>query len=340
MLTVALCLMLSLAPQADASGPSPFGGEGSQNFPGPLMAPSIQAFASVGRQTVYAGSFGMGVFRSEDKGQSWSAANAGLTDPFILSLAAAPNGIVYAGTFRGGVFRTKDGRSWEAVNEGLKRLEIKALLVQQGVVYAGTGDGLYRRSLDGETEWTAVTKGLEDVLVHAVAIASDHTMYVGTSGKGILRYAPHAHEWQRVTHGLMDHEGLRENFIRVLTIDKDQALYAGTFDGGVFRSGDGGVTWRPISRALPNDSIRGIVSQDAGLYVGTGRGIFKTVNQGGQWMPLNKGLTEMAIQSLIAADGGVLYAGTNAGAFRSDDGGATWIGISEGFQSEIQHKGK
>ena len=97
------------------------------------MAPSIQALASVGPHTVYAGSFGMGVFRSEDRGQSWTAANAGLTDPFILSLATGPNGMIYAGTFRGGVFRTKDGgKSWETFNTGLKRLEVKALLVKQG----------------------------------------------------------------------------------------------------------------------------------------------------------------------------------------------------------------
>jgi len=159
---------------------------------------------------------------------------------------------------------------------------------------------------------------------------------VGTSGKGILRYAPHALEWQRVTHGLIDHEGLRENFIRVLAIDRDRALYAGTFDGGVFRSGDGGATWRPISRALPNDSIRGILLLESGLYVGTGRGIYKTQNQGEQWVPVNKGLTEMSIQALAAGDGGILYAGTNSGVFRSDDGGLQWVGISEGLQQQPQ----
>ena len=334
--TVACCLFtVSLLAQANASGPSPFGSEVPQNFPGPMMAPSIQALASVGPQTVYAGSFGMGIFRSEDRGQTWTAVNTGLSDPFILSLTVGPNGIIYAGTFRGGIFRTKDaGKSWESFNTGLKRLEVKALLVKQGVLYAGTGDGLYSRSLEGMSEWTVVTKGLDDVLVHAIAMAPDHTLYVGTSGKGILRYAPRAQEWERVTHGLMDHEGLRENFIRVLTIDKDHALYAGTFDGGVFRSGDGGATWRPISRALPNDSIRGIVLHENHLYVGTGRGIFKTMNQGGLWTPINKGLTEMSIQALIAGESGVLYAGTNSGAFRSDDGGTTWANISTGLQAE------
>ena len=132
-------------------------------------------------------------------------------------------------------------------------------------------------------------------------------------------------------HGLKDHEGLIENFIRVLVAGKDRTLYAGTFDGGVFRSGDGGDTWRPISRALPNDSIRGIVVGQRGLVVATGRGIFKSLDDGRQWMPLNAGLTELSVQALTLAGSGVFYAGTSAGAFRSDDEGRHWVNISEGL---------
>jgi photosystem II stability/assembly factor-like uncharacterized protein len=123
-----------------------------------------------------------------------------------------------------------------------------------------------------------------------------------------------------------------ENFIRVLVIDQDQSIFAGTFGGGVFRSADGGMTWRPISRALPNDSIRGIVLLDQGLIVATGNGIFKTVDKGKQWIPLNKGLTNLAIQVLIGSGSGVLYAGTSAGVFRSDDG-LTWIAVNQGLEA-------
>lgn len=297
-------------------------------------APSIQALTTAGSQTVYAGSFGMGVFRSDDRGSSWTSVNAGLSDPFILSLATGHDGTVYAGTFRGGVFRSRDnGNSWKPVNSGLKRLEIKALLIQEGTVYAGTGDGLYRMQ-EGADHWTVVTKGLDETLVHSIAMAPDRTLYVGTSGKGLFRYKPNGSEWQRLSHGLVDHEGLIENFIRVLTMDKNQMLYAGTFDGGVFLSKDGGVTWRPISRALPNDSIRGIVTNEKGLFVATGRGVFKSQNQGVQWIPVNNGLTELSVQVLVAANDGALYAGTSSGAFRSDDDGKNWVGISEGLIRE------
>jgi photosystem II stability/assembly factor-like uncharacterized protein len=125
---------------------------------------------------------------------------------------------------------------------------------------------------------------------------------------------------------------LVENFIRVLAIDKEQELYAGTFDGGVFHSSDGGKSWTPISRALPNDSIRGLITNDRGIYVATGRGIYKTVDRGRQWMPLNKGLSNLSVQVLFDAGDGAWYAGTNSGVFRSDDDGLNWIAISEGLQ--------
>lgn len=295
-------------------------------------APSIQALAVAKGRAVYAGSFGRGVFRSDDRGSSWSAMNTGLTDPFVLALAVAPDSTIYAGTLRGGVFRSRDGgRSWQTLNGGLKRLEVKALLIHGGVVYAGTGDGVYRLA-EGEDRWKVVTQGLDDTLVHSIVRAADGTLFAGTSGKGVHRYKPNTPGWIRLSQGLKDHEGMVENFIRVLAVDYEQALYAGTFDGGVFLSSDGGQTWRPISRALPNDSIRGIVASEKGLFVATGRGIYASVDQGRKWTPLNTGLTELSVQVMIVSTDGSLYAGTSAGAFRSDDGGKNWIGISDGLQ--------
>lgn len=292
---------------------------------------SIQALTAVGSDLVYAGSFGHGLFQSEDRGATWTRSGQGVTDPFILTLTTGKDGAVYAGTFRGGVFRSRDrGKSWQAINSGLKRQEIKSLLAAGETVYAGTADGVYR--LGAADRWAVVTTGLDDILVHALALSSDGTLFAGTSGKGILRFKSQSTGWVRQQHGLKDHEGMTENFIRVLTIDPEGGIYAGTFDGGVFRSGDGGVTWRPISRALPNDSIRGILFNSRGLFVATGHGIFKTIDKGRQWIPLNKGLTSMSVQVLIESGAGVLYAGTSEGAFRSNDDGQTWSAINQGLE--------
>lgn len=341
---VLLRLMLSLplvawaAPGSPQTGPpqlhmAPADGSGaSQGQSFGQETTSIQALTSAGNDLVYAGSFGLGLFRSEDRGATWTKSGQGVTDPFILTLTTGKDGAIYAGTFRGGVFRSRDhGKSWQAINSGLKRQEIKALLAVGDAVYAGTSDGVYRLNAAND-RWSVVTTGLDDILVHALALSSDGTLFAGTSGKGILRFKAQSTGWVRQQHGLKDHEGMTENFIRVLTIDPEGGIYAGTFDGGVFRSGDGGVTWRPISRALPNDSIRGILFNSRGLFVATGHGIFKTTDKGRQWVPLNKGLTSMSIQVLIESGAGVLYAGTSEGAFRSDDDGRTWHPINQGLE--------
>lgn len=308
------------------------GGEEYKGFdPYGQSAASVQALVAVGKETVYAGSFGRGVFRSGDRGDTWAQAGPGIADPFILCLATGKDGSVYAGTFRGGVFRSRDeGKTWQPVNAGFKRLEIKALLVTGDEIYAGTGDGVYRLNQAGD-RWSVVTTGLDDVLVHTLVRSQDGTLYAGTSGQGVVRFKQHSEGWVRMRHGLKDHEGMVENFIRVLAIDREQGIFAGTFDGGVFRSADGGSTWRPISRALPNDSIRGIVAAEDGLIVATGHGIFKTVDKGRQWMPLNKGLTNLSIQVLIGPAAGALYAGTSSGVFRSDDG-STWVSVNQGLE--------
>ena len=299
------------------------------------QAASIQALAVAGSDILYAGSFGLGIFRSDDRGATWTKSGDGVSDPFILSLATAKDGTVYVGTFRGGVFRTTDqGKTWHPVNAGLKRKEVKTLLAVGDLMYAGTADGAYRLN-PSDDRWGVVTSGLDEILVHALAQSADGTLYAGTSGKGVLRFKANTTGWVRLHDGLKDHEGMVENFIRVLTIDREGGIYAGTFDGGVFRSPDGGSTWRPISRALPNDSIRGIIFNSRGLFVATGHGIFKSTDKGRQWVPLNNGLTSMAVQVLVESPSGSLFAGTNAGAFRSDDDGKSWSPINEGLEGGL-----
>src|SRR5438093_3514986 len=72
--------------------------------------------------TVYAGTDGLGGFKTTNGGGSWSAANTGLTSKRVLGLevSQASTRTVYAGTYGGGVFKTTNGGSrWSAVNTGL-----------------------------------------------------------------------------------------------------------------------------------------------------------------------------------------------------------------------------
>ena len=152
-------LTLSLVGSAFAQQPSP--------SPFESQAASIQALTMVGSDILYAGSFGLGVFRSEDRGATWTKSSEGVSDPFILSLATAKDGTVYVGSFRGGVFRTTDqGKTWHPVNAGLKRKEVNTLVAVGDLLYAGTADGAYRLN-STDDHWGVVTSGLDEILFHA-----------------------------------------------------------------------------------------------------------------------------------------------------------------------------
>ena len=173
-------------------------------------APSIQALVVTKDRHVYAGSFGMGVFRSGDQGQSWDPVNAGLTDLFLLCLAEGSDGRIYAGTVRGGVFRTtKDGIKWERINEGLKRVEVKALLSSSHGIFAGTGRGVYKWK-NSEARWELLANELDQLLTPSLAMFNKGTLLVATAGKGLLGYDLKGAEpipWGQASSNLVDPKG-------------------------------------------------------------------------------------------------------------------------------------
>lgn len=307
------------------------------------FSPSVQALAVTKHGVLFAGSFGTGVFRSHDRGESWTPMNEGLSDLFLLCLAVDAKGRVYAGTVRGGVFRTTDdGQQWVSISKGLKHVEVKSLLVNSKGVFAGTGRGIYRWNASLQT-WSAVADELDQLLIASMIMIEDHILLAATAGKGLFRYdisGATASKWQGKASELIDpKERLSHRFLRIVATGTNNHIFLGTQDGGIFRSTDMGSSWHTISRSLPNDSIRGIVADDSGLYVGTGRGIYQLDEESRRWQPRNTGLTETAIETLLIAPQGILYAGTSAGAFRSDNGGVSWVNVSEGLGQQMLRSG-
>ena len=148
--------------------------------------------------TLYAGTWGGGVFKSTNSGGTWTAINAGLTDPFISALAIDPSApaTLYAGTasgFSGGVFKSTDGgASWTAINAGLSTREIGALAIDPSTparLYAGTWAFVFK-STDAGANWTIVSTGLTDdyLTIYSLAIdpSTPATLYALTNG-GIFK---------------------------------------------------------------------------------------------------------------------------------------------------------
>jgi ligand-binding sensor domain-containing protein len=189
--------------------------------------------------------------------------------------------------------------------------------------------------MEAEGRWVMLTEELDQALVSGLAMLDTHILLAATAGKGLFQYDVRTAQPAKrkgSSSDLVDpKERLSHRYFRVVAVNRHQHIYLGAQDGGIFRSTDHGASWSSMSRTLPNDSIRSIVSHSSGLFVGTGRGVYTMTSNDGKWKSINTGLTELSIQTLIMTTQGVLYAGTSAGVFRSDNGGGQWVDVSEGM---------
>ena len=100
-----------------------------------------------------------GLFRSDDKGNSWTRITTKEMTHTVEALATSGR-VLYAGTTGGGVFRSEDkGDTWITVNNGLTDQTVSALLaVSEDIVFVGTWGWRYfsdngRREVLGGSEY-------------------------------------------------------------------------------------------------------------------------------------------------------------------------------------------
>ncbi|HUM02031.1 MAG TPA: PKD domain-containing protein [Thermoanaerobaculia bacterium] len=317
-------------------------GEGVWTSGGPyveyLMALAIDPSAPA---TLYAGTWGAGVFKSTNGGGSWTAINAGLTYPHVGALAIDPsapatlyasNFHVYGGANAGvdgaGVFKsTNGGESWTAINAGLTNLNVFALAIDSSApatLYAGTWGGGVLKSTNGGESWTAINAGLTDRHVSALAIdpSAPATIYAGMGYTGRVYKSTNGGGTWTSTSDYPNRD------VDALAIDPSASstLYAGLGTSefsfppmGIIKSTDGGANWTESRADLFVLALAIDPSTPATLYAGTrGDGVFKSTDAGGSWTAVNAGLSNLTINALALdhTGGTTLYAGTDYGVWQ------------------------
>lgn len=260
------------------------------------VAPSRES-----EEHVFIGTQDDGILRSDDTGQTWTGANAGLLDLTVLALAFSPDA-------------TRD---------------------QTG--FAATASGLYR-TRNGGKSWRAVELPLDEPAVQALAIspafADDRLIFAGTEHDGLWRSDDGGATWAHVP-GLPD-GGI--GAIAFSTQTAESRLVAAATEDGVALSRDGGATWSLHGEPLHNVlSLLFIADGDgetlvAGLYR-DGIARFVLTDHDAGWIQANTGLGATFLTTLIASptflrDQTIVAAGPDAGIRVSRDGGARWGDVS------------
>jgi photosystem II stability/assembly factor-like uncharacterized protein len=289
-----------------------------------------------------AGVGGAGVYRSDDAAANWLPTN--LMGSRTEALSTHPNGIFLAGTDYG-LYRSRDrGQSWQVVSEGMSRVHILSLAVDESseTTFAGTKQLGIFRSVDGGISWSNVGLGGLDVQALAVNQADAVVVYAGTFGRGgggLQRSMNRGVTWAEIGAAL---GGQQVASIAVEPRSLEVVLVGTT--AGIFRTGDGGRTWSRGEVDLSYSQVSAIAIPDGSadtLFAATVGGIFRTTDGGRNWMAANDGLDFTHVRSLVIDPlnpstlyAGVFTRGVEGAVYRSTDSGTTWESKSQGIQDD------
>jgi photosystem II stability/assembly factor-like uncharacterized protein len=251
---------------------------------------------------------GMGVFKSSDRGATWTQTGTGLPDATVYSLAEDP--------------------------------------LSEGTLFAGTSDGLYK-TIDGAITWVRQTPAPNDWTPWVTSIAVDprngttayaatRQQYIGLgnyAGGGLLKTTDGGDSWTTLSNSLVK----RSTGPIAIDPHEPSTLYIASGDT-LFKSTDGGASTFPLIFGSDVGSVTltsiAVDDREGAVYAGTfGAGIFKSTDGGSNWIRINQGLTEPYVEA-IAIDRSTpetLYAGTRGGVFQSEDAGLTWHFFSAGL---------
>jgi photosystem II stability/assembly factor-like uncharacterized protein len=227
------------------------------------------------------------------------------TYPIVIS-PHDPNRLYIGGNI---VFTsTNEGQSWEPISQDLTRADPETLKPtggpvnkdaigaetyatvfalaesphQQGVLWAGSDDGLIHISRDAGASWSNITPpDLPEWTMMSCIELSPHdpaSAYVAGTRYKLDDYQPYLYKtedygqsWRRINDGIR-----ADDFTRVIRVDpaRPGLLYAGT-ETGVYISFDDGGSWQPFQLNLPVAPVHDLLIKDNDLIAGThGRSIW------------------------------------------------------------------
>ncbi len=302
--------------------------------------------------SVYAGN-DIGVYRSGDRGATWTKSSAGLRSTWVRALAVDSKdpSTIWAGAearisdvfqVGPGLFRSTDGGdSWTSASVAGEPGYVFSLGIDPSNPRNLFTASFNRvdRSTDGGASWGETGSGIFRGFVHALAADPTSSSEVWAAGEGLQASDDGGETWRTA---------LPDKVYSLLFDSRHPGtIYAGEADQGsyypygtgfaVATSRDGGATWRragstsegAVTAFAADPFTDGVIY--AATYVGT---ILRSTDSGATWTHWNTTDLGFNIFTLVADPmrSGSLYLGGWAGAYRSLDGGKSWDPFVEGLE--------
>ncbi len=167
-----------------------------------------------------------GVYRSTDRGASWS--RSGLDSQDVRALVSTGGSRIFAGTYKAGVYASTDkGITWSEANGGLPagaRQAVALAVDESGAILVAIDSyGVFRTTDDG-VNWTAAGNGITYPYGNALAVDGAGNYYFGC-GDGVFVSTDHGGHW------IQSNEGLSTRYVSSLVKIAGGKIAAGTYAG-------------------------------------------------------------------------------------------------------------
>ena len=216
---------------------------------------------------LFAGGASSGIWKSTNKGNTWTPMTDQLPNIGISHIVIDPNNpnTLYAATgdadgnrspFSTGLLKSTDlGDTWTIV--GLNQnysdeFSIKKILIpknQSNTLYLTSSAGI-QKSTNGGSSFTIVNS----IPSHAIVqVSNSNTFYVGTTNGKILKTVDGGATWSEITPSNVSFNGKMEIAV---TVHHTDFIIAMDKDGTIAKSNDAGTTWTALS-SPPNYDTQG-----------------------------------------------------------------------------------
>ncbi len=289
----------------------------------------------------------IGLFRSENGGQSWASSTAGVPSPWVNT--------TYWIEFDPEV----RGRVW-GVMSGIHDLPRPKMWQQRS---PSTYNGGVCISEDGGRNWRAC-EGLPPTAATHIILdprspASARTLYVAGFGRGVYKSADGGRTWALKNSGIAGKEPFawrlardsKGNLYLIVARRSEDGSIGNELDGALYRSSDGAETWSRISlpegvngpngQAIDPENPQRIYLAAWGRRIParqSGGGIFLSEDGGATWRPILDRDQHIYDVTVDSRNPKILYAcGFESSAWRSIDRGETWQRI-RGYNFKWGHR--
>jgi len=257
----------------------------------------------------------MGVFKSEDFGQSWQP--AGLNNLQLRLLRTTSSQQLLAGSNVLSIFISNDkGENWIQTGKEIENWSLFQVMESNNYLYTNGESGIWRAALPVK-EWEQVRNSTGSLVK-----LSNGTLLIAENG-AILTTEDNGDSWRQISD-------LKSEMIFLYELDPELLIGCAQGDG-IFYSTNNGQDWHQYNMGeyAQNRFRTAIKTPRGALLIGTNNGTLRSADEGKSWQSVDNEFYAWS----FANTNDILYAGGYAkGVRRSTDDGLTWTEFNEGLR--------